>query len=283
MAEIKTLVDDIYKLFTEDHTVDDKNLYHLSYKLVNVIKKRIDTSNKERQGRLRMSNAGKPCERQLWYEVNTPELAEPLPPEAHIKFLYGDILEEILLFLAVEAGHKVEGEQDELEINGVKGHRDAILDGATIDVKSASTYSFNKFKFGLSPNEDGFGYLDQLGQYNYAGQSDDKVTVKDKAYFLVIDKTLGHITLDEHKTSGKDYSEFIEHKKKIVSLQEPPKRAFMVEPDGKSGNMKLGFQCSYCPFKKTCWPSMRTFLYANGPRHLVTVKREPKDIYEVKK
>ena len=60
--------------------------------------------------------------------------------------MFGDILEELLLFLAKEAGHTVTGQQDTLSISGVNGHRDAIIDGRLVDVKSASSYSFRKFK-----------------------------------------------------------------------------------------------------------------------------------------
>ena len=45
--------------------------------------------------------------------------------------------------------------------------------------------------------------------------------------------------------------------------------------DGKSGNMKLAVGCSYCPYKKVCWPNVRGFAYANGPRYLVEVVNEP--------
>ena len=48
------------------------------------------------------------------------------------------------------------------------------------------------------------------------------------------------------------------------------------EPDGKSGNTKLCTQCSYCDFKKICWPHMRTFIYKGGPRYLINVAREPR-------
>jgi hypothetical protein len=35
-------------------------------------------------------------------------------------------------------------------------------------------------------------------------------------------------------------------------------------------------QCSYCEYKKTCWPEMRTFLYSYGPEFLIKVKNKPK-------
>lgn len=59
-----------------------------------------------------------------------------------------------------------------------------------------------------------------------------------------------------------------------------PERAFQPEPDGKSGNMKLGLQCSYCNMKHACYPNLRTFIYSNGPRYLTTVVKTP-DVPEV--
>ena len=40
----------------------------------------------------------------------------------------------------------LKGEQGEVEIEGIKGHRDAIIDGAIGDVKSASAFSYKKFE-----------------------------------------------------------------------------------------------------------------------------------------
>lgn len=223
-----------------------------------------------------MSNLGTKCLRKLWYTVNQSEKAEPLRPEARLKFLYGDIIETLILWLAKLAGHEVKGEQDELEINGVKGHRDAVVDGITVDVKSASSYSFRKFESGLKSSEDAFGYLDQLGAYEYAGEKGT-----DSA-FIAVDKTLGHITVDKHKDLGKkDYAKFVRERQAIVGQPNPPERGYFDEPDGKSGNRKLGMECSYCPFKSECWPGLRTFIYSNGPRYLTKVIREP-DVPEAK-
>ncbi|MGW8178763.1 MAG: hypothetical protein ACWGQW_08375, partial [bacterium] len=186
-----------------------------------------------------------------------------------------DILEELLLFLAEAAGHRVEGTQSELDVGGIKGHRDAVIDGMLVDVKSASTYSFNKFRQGLTPDADAFGYLDQLQSYLYASQDDDVVTVKDRAAFLVVDKTLGHICLDVHEINNKDYSAVVAEKISVVESPEVPPRAFEDEKDGASGNRKLGLQCSYCDAKHLCWPGLRVFGYSNGPRFLTTVKKRP--------
>ena len=51
--------------------------------------------------------------------------------------------------------------------------------------------------------------------------------------------------------------------------------SFEDEEDGKSGNRKLGMNCSYCAFKHTCWPGVQTIPYAQGPRYLTKIVRPP--------
>jgi len=271
LATIDTLVEDIEKVLTEHHEFSEDRIQELGQRIANSLKESLGGSSEREEGTLRFSNIGMPCDRKLWYTVNTPKDAEPLPPEARLKFAYGHILEELLLFLAEEAGHEVTGRQDELEIEGVKGHRDAVIDGVLVDVKSASTYSFQKFKSNGLRSSDPFGYLPQINSYREA--SNEEVD-QSKAAFLVVDKTLGHICLDVYEADGKDYTEVIREKKEIISGNTPP-RGFPPVPDGKSGNKMLGAECSYCEFKRKCWPELRTFLYSNGPRYLTKVVREP--------
>jgi CRISPR/Cas system-associated exonuclease Cas4 (RecB family) len=272
LKQLSTLVQDIYDLLGSGHKCNQDNLASLGTAITQSVEKVL---GEDSTPSLRMSNIGSKCDRKLWYTVNAPESAEPLRPEVRFKFAFGHILEELVLFLAKEAGHSVEGTQDTLTIAGVKGHRDAVVDGVLVDVKSASSYSFKKFENGLTEEDDAFGYLDQLGAYLYASKDDPKVVHKDRAAFIAVDKTLGHITVDVQPNTYKDYSKLVELKKAVVSQKEPPPRAFSDEPDGKSGNRKLGTQCSYCSFKQTCWPGMSTYIYSNGPRFLTKVVREP--------
>jgi hypothetical protein len=157
----------------------------------------------------------------------------------------------------------------------VKGHRDAVIDGVVVDVKSASTYSFKKFEdHGLAQN-DPFGYMDQIQSYLHAGQTDDRVTDKDRAAFLVVDKTLGNLCLDVYPKQSFPIEKLYQYKKELMKRGEAPPRAFDPVPEGKSGNMKLPLNCSYCDFKNRCHSNLRTFLYAKGPVFLTTVKKEP--------
>lgn len=277
MKSIDTLVDDIYSLFTDkDFTPDPANVDAFARRLASHICNRIA----EERGKptLRLSNLGTPCSRKLWYSINEPEAGEELPPEARIKFLFGDILEELLLFLAKEAGHTVEGCQDEVEIEGVRGHRDAIIDGRLVDCKSASSYSFKKFAANGLREDDPFGYLDQIGSYLEASQDDPALKEKDVASFLVIDKTLGKICLDTYAFPCEyNYKKKVTETRSILEGEIPPK-GYEDVPEGKSGNRKLCVQCSYCPFKLHCWSNLRTFIYSTGPVFLTKVEREPKVI-----
>lgn len=281
MKTVSTLGKDIHRMLEEGCEVDEALLDKYANNIKDMMRRRL--SKKERlkeRNTLRMSNVGTNCDRKLWYSINKPESAEPLDGKTLFKFLYGDLVEETTLFLAEADGHKVEGTQDRLEINGVVGHRDAVIDGCLVDVKSASSRGMEKFKKHSLETDDPFGYLDQLGLYLEASRDDPLVLVKGEAAFVAIDKEMGNIVVDSYKKRDKDYHELVEEKKQLVEQKEPPRRRFLPKPDGTSGNYKLDTECSYCPFKKECWPGLRTFIYSNGPRYLTQVKRMP-DVPEV--
>ena len=271
---IHTLVKDIYHLFTSGE-VNKDNFEKLLVNPDNAVERG------SKDNLLRMSSLGTPCERQLYYRAHSPEDGESLEAPQLIKFMFGDMLESFLLQLAVMAGHSVEGSQDQLDLFGVKGHRDAIIDGCLVDVKSASSFSFKKFKEGLTPENDAFGYIGQINAYLSASQDDERLKVKDKAYFLAIDKQLGHLCLSEAPRMAVDWEKVVKDKQAMLASDKPPERFFKAEPEGKSGNEKLGVNCSYCAFKKKCWPNLRTFIYYSGPTFLTKVVREP-NVQEVK-
>lgn len=270
---IDTLVADIEKVLVEGTPVSDEIAEEFGRNMAALLKQRI--GERDNKPGLRMSNVGTPCDRKLWLQVNEPEAREKLSASNLLKFFYGDLIEETLLALATLAGHTVTGRQGTLEIGGVVGHRDAVVDGVTVDVKSASSYSFNKFRNGKLRDDDPFGYIDQLQSYIKAGQSDELVTDKLRGAFLVADKTLGNLTLDvyEYDTSRNLEEEFAV--KQDMLKGDMPNRGFNPVPDGASGNMKLDTFCSYCDVKNKCHGNLRTFLYSSGPRYLTLVKRQP--------
>lgn len=224
---------------------------------------------------LRLSGMGPKCPRQLWFTVNKPELAEPVPPWAINKFCYGHMIEAWAIALAKAAGHKVEGEQDALVVDGIKGHRDCVIDGCVVDVKSANSRGFVKFRDKSIALVDDFGYLDQLDGY-LAGSSDDPLVVdKRHGYLLAIDKELGHMVLYEHEYRPDKIRQRITDYKRIVALPGPPPCECGSVPDGKSGNLRLDVKARYNPYKWECQSGLRAFIYSDGVRHLSKVVREP--------
>lgn len=277
MKSIHTLIPDIYELLLKKDWFTDELAQEFGREVSRRLQSQFTTS--QRRG-LRLSKLGPICQRALWYTANQPELAEEMPPWAMNKFSYGHILEAWAICLAKAAGHTVTGEQDELSVDGVSGHRDCVIDGCIVDVKSCSSYSFAKFKEKTIAKDDAFGYLDQLDGYLEGSANDPLVIEKNKAYLWGIDKTLGHMVLYEHAHRKDHIRKRIQDYKTVVSSDRPPDCTCETVPDGKSGNYKLGVRASYSPFKFDCFPGLRTFLYSDGPRYLSKVVRTP-DVSEI--
>lgn len=230
---------------------------------------------REARGALRLSKMGAICPRHLWYSVNRPELAEPFTPQTIIKFAYGHTVEALAIALTKAAGHEVTGEQDELTVAGVKGHRDCVIDGHVVDVKSCSSRVFDRIKRKALAFEDDFGYLDQLDGYMVGSSDDDLVRVKDVAFIFAIDKTTGGMCLYEHHLRHDQIMARVANHKAIVAAEVPPPCTCPEVKDGDSGNFKLGPTGSYSQFKWECRPDLRCFLYADGPRYLTRIRRKP--------
>jgi CRISPR/Cas system-associated exonuclease Cas4 (RecB family) len=276
-----TLPEDIFRILDDvsDHEVSEDSVQWAAEVFANLLRTRLK-KREVRKGEdvIRGSSLGKK-DRQLWYSANMPEVAEKMGGKMNFKFLYGDVIEVLLLFLAKEAGHEVTHEQYETEVDGVKGHTDAVIDGVPVDCKSASSYSYQKFANGGFIFDDPFGYIAQLSGYAHALEKTDR------AGFLVCDKQHGDICfaeIDKIDIEAHPPKPRIEHLREIISQATPPPRCYDDVPEGKSGNRKLSVGCSYCPFKDTCWADanggqgLRKFFYSRGPVWLSEVKKEPK-------
>jgi hypothetical protein len=277
---LDTLVKDIYGLFDPDqtHEPSEENLDWFCSSLKDLLRTRLASRQSHGTG-LRFSALGKP-DRQVWFD-NHPDRdrEEKLTAKTYFKFLYGDVIEQLVLFLAKESGHTVEEEQKEIEVNGVKGHIDAIIDGVVVDVKSASPFGYKKFQNNAILEEDPFGYVQQLAGYS------DVLTPGQPGAWAAFNKVSGEICVSYLSPSIiKDYKPEprIEHLKTVIALPEPPELCYTPVPDGKSGNMKLPTPCSYCKHKFRCHPGLRVFLYSTGPRFLTQVAKEP-DVPELEK
>lgn len=271
------VVESIYRVVSEGAEVTEEQANKFGKELSDLIAQRLrdQKSGSRREFRLRMSNIGKGA-RQLWYESRF-EPNEQIAPHTLVKFIFGDILETLILFLAGVGGHAVTQQQAEVDVSGIKGRIDADIDGVTVDVKSASTFSFRKFANGTLAEDDPFGYVDQLAGYCKGRDTDGA--------FLAVDKQNGHIAYlpySKEDLAAINIEDRIEYLKHVVESEVEPNRCYQDEPDGESGNRKLGVNCSYCAFKDRCWADandglgLRTFLYSSGPRFLTNVAREPK-------
>lgn len=273
--ELRTLPKDVYELFNPNthHVVDESNLEQFGEAVKELVRVRLKQRESSNGDPLRFSNLGRP-DRQLWFKANKPELEEQMIPKTFLKFLYGDLIEQLMILLIKEAGHTVSNEQDTVECEGVIGHIDCVIDGHVCDVKSASPHSYFKFESGKLLEDDPFGYIGQISSYNEA------VGLETTPAFVAFDKVHGDICVLEVPNETHDTKLRVNHLKEVIASKEMPPRCYEDIEDGKSGNRKLATNCSYCGFKHSCWNGLRTFIYSNGPRYLTSVSRTP-DVPEI--
>jgi hypothetical protein len=277
--KIDTLVQDIYEVLEQGTNVNSiKNrdaIHDFSRVVASVTKRALAEGKRERSSNLRMSQIGKP-NRQLWYDMRvTDETEETISGSTRLKFLYGEILEALLILLTELSGHEVTEQQKAVEVEGIVGHKDCRIDGTLVDIKSASSYAFKKFKEGTLALSDPFGYIAQISGYAEA-EGDTN------AAFFAIDKSSGELALmTVDQMNMINASDRIKHLKGVLKQATPPERCYEAEPDGKSGNMKLAVGCIYCPHKFECWKDangghgLRQFQYSTGVRYLTQVANPP--------
>ena len=278
MPSVDTLVRDIYRLMETKEIPDGVDLTAecdaFGRDMANILREQL--ASYDGSGRLRLSGIGKP-DRQIYNSYHGVQ-GEDIRGPTYIKFLYGHLIEGMLLALTRIAGHTVTDEQKEVQVGGVLGHIDGRIDGVLMDVKSCSSYGFKKFRDSKLHEDDPFGYIAQLKSYAYAEG--------DTTYgWLAMDKQNGTLAWLQYDESHKgthyydainwDVAERVEDIKKLVGSDLLPSQCYEEVPDGKSGNMKLAIGCSYCKYKHSCFPALRTYYYASGPRYLTKVVREP--------
>jgi hypothetical protein len=276
-----TVVQDIYALMESkdaDPSVDvEAEIEKFGESVKALMRTEFGRKKREDNRKLRLSNIGR-TDRYLWNHFNGTE-GEELQPHTYVKFMYGHLIEEMLLFLTRMAGHSVTDEQKVCNVEGIVGHMDCKIDGVVTDVKSASSFGFKKFKDGTLAYDDPFGYIDQIKAYAHSeGQTEFG--------WLAMDKANGHLTYLKYDLTDTeapvyealkgDIVDRVKHVKKLVEQPEPAEWCYQPIPDGKSGNSKLSTGCSYCQFKDHCYPNLRVFAYSYGPKYLVDVVKEPK-------
>jgi uncharacterized protein YejL (UPF0352 family) len=138
---IDSLVDDIYALLDEDthHEPSEENLEWLANAVQNLLRSRL--SSRERKAAALRFLKLRTTRPTAVVRSTLPSKAERMLPKTYFKFLYGDMIELLLLFLTKEANMTFKENKQQVEVAGVIGHCDAVIDGVTVDVKSASPYS----------------------------------------------------------------------------------------------------------------------------------------------
>ena len=285
---IENLSEDIYEILdsTKDHNPDSELAAKYAMAVGGAFAKATVRRDRPREvGKLWASDLGKRCLRQHWYNFNEPQYGEKLSGSTKFKFLYGNIIEEAVLYFAEEAGHEVSHTQhavqfDTIEAWTIRGRIDAVIDGKLIDVKSTSSFGFKRYKNGIDPSNDSFGYLEQLGFYQHFNDIDPTPL---SGGFVWVDKQNGHVAYTAVELPTE--LALIAKASAIINAVEQDEtdapRGYAPEAYGKSGNMKIAMECSYCPFKARCWrdsnngKGLRGFVYNQGPVWFSTVVREP--------
>jgi hypothetical protein len=276
---LDTLVQDIYntiEVLADDEAIDipEKMYEEFGRDMEDALRHWATPVERPKNG-LRMSNIGRPT-RRLWYDLNLEGATkERINGPTFIKFLYGHLLEVLLLFFVRLTGHVVEGEQKEVTVEGIKGHMDSVIDGEVIDVKTASGYAFKKFKDGTLAQNDSFGYLSQLAGYEEAEQTNN-------GGFLVMNKETGELTVFIPDDLDKpNIVHRIKEVKQAMKKKTPPAYCYTPIAEGAAGNMKLPRDCNWCPHKFECHKDandgkgLRTFQYAKGLVYLTHVAKLP--------
>lgn len=269
---LQYLVDDIHALLNkledgEDVTIKEELYEEFGKTCIEALKRQMQPRKNALKGTVRMSNIGRP-DRILYYEVNHPELKGELQPSDKVRFMYGDMVESLMLFLMEASGNEICDKQRRVQLSvgtdeervSIKGSCDGSSRGTVFDIKSASSYAFNtKFAKGGLEQDDPFGYRLQLAGYRTAIQDEsvpNNSTVRGKDVdpsFFVVDKSTGQMKISEPSLpTNYEVKERLEHV--MLMLEEPnePQRCHAPIPKGTKGNMVLPKACGWCDFKFHC-------------------------------
>lgn len=217
---------------------------------------------RSKEFRLRLSGLGKPlcqtiAEKEGWKKT----LAEP--QRMPMRLASGNLLESYVVMLLRASGLPVDAVQipTSVEIGDaiVRGTADIIIGGTLFDIKTASDFSFKKFASGFDAilESDPFGYVVQ--GYCYAEGLDMPF-----GGWIVVNKNTGDICvcctpdLDADikaraLATARESVDAVLFDRDFTRSFEAVEETFSRKP---TGNKVLDFTCSYCPFKKECWPGL---------------------------
>jgi CRISPR/Cas system-associated exonuclease Cas4 (RecB family) len=183
------------------------------------------------------SSIGSPCMRQIWYAYNG-YVGEPISPRLARTFEIGKRLEGMVLDDLESAGLYVIRDWWDLvdrELPYFKGHVDAVIGDAIIEVKTAKDSSFKQFvKHGLrkwSPQ-----YYAQLQAY--MGMSGIC-----ESYLICLNKDTSELH-DEQVMFQPQYYDGLRLKAEMIhAAQEPPPRV---------NHSPVFYVCKTCRYRRVC-------------------------------
>lgn len=170
MKDVKDIPKDVYSLFQGGGALQSLSQEHLDNmfsNLTDLLQRALVETEEEENPVIRFSKLGL-GDRRIWFDHNKPkEGVEDFSGQQRLSFLFGNIIEELLLYLVKEAGYEVSDEQLELNCEGITGHIDAVIEGRVADAKSISPFVSSKFSSVENlAKDDAFGYISQLFSYS---------------------------------------------------------------------------------------------------------------------
>ena len=235
------------------------------------------TEERQKKFRYRMSNIGRPlC--QLQMEKSGAE-AEPMPYNAKMRNLFGDLIEASAITIMKASGIEVTDIQKKVthkfEDKEINGTMDVKINNKVWDIKSASPWSFtHKFSedsggFESLKKDDAFGYIGQGYMYGVADKSDF-------GGWIVINKSTGEWCTTEVPAEDEAKDEAVKNAEsniKKLESDEPFKRCYSDTEEffykKPTGNRVLNFTCGFCPYKSA--KGLTSFLIFSIPFLIIPV------------
>lgn len=251
----------------EDKSIDPIVMGQFMDDTLNGFKRQLMQKREDRRT-LRLSGIGK-CLRAQAYSILNYDKDLYLSPRTKMTFLFGDMIEAMLIGLANHAGCDIYDQQREVRLHGIKGHIDGKIerDGKEyiVEIKSMSTASFDMFKRNGMTND--FGYVSQANSYAYAEKCEGIV-------WLGMNKNTGHLHEEVRPLDVPLAIQTIDNIDRLIDCKVPEefnRKETILETWYKkpTGNSKLGFVCSYCDFNKVCFGDVTSMVRKGKVSHYI--------------
>ncbi len=250
--------------------IDEKIIEEFGERCKEALRRQFNSEKKE--FKIRMSSVGKPlCQQQLEKEQAK---AEELPASVKLKFIFGDMVEALVMAVMEASGINIESYQEEVSYDlgkvNIKGTLDVVIDGKVYDIKSTSKHAFT-YKFS---NPNGFANLVKDDPFGYVSQGYLYGAAKGIPFggWIAFNKETGDIAVLKTPENSGAYERKALHTAKVnakaLADDAPFERCFKKEAElvrrKLTGNYTLGVNCRYCKFKQSCWG--KELVFRKNPR-----------------